>query len=260
MRRIKSIALSIPSVVGPYTSLNCTLSLLKSTVRKSPVGEDYAREGAEDPHFVDYVGSIQAIVTSGGNNDSGMFETNLKEERFLPFEGAGAISTWRLELPSEFRPFDYSTISDVILHIRYTARDGGKALAQKATESLRMALEDAKTSGQGLLFSLRQDFPTEYAAFTSSKTKFSVKLRKDYFPYMVQSETITVNAIDLFTVEKGELKPASVDLTSAAPDVGGLNDGPVDLSLDAGNLKGDAAQGFLKGDAAQAFVIVRYSV
>jgi len=35
MRRIKGIALSIPSVVGPYTSVNCTLSLLKSSLRKA---------------------------------------------------------------------------------------------------------------------------------------------------------------------------------------------------------------------------------
>ena len=32
---------------------------------------------------------------------AGMFETNLRDERFLPFEGAGAISSWTLTLPSE---------------------------------------------------------------------------------------------------------------------------------------------------------------
>lgn len=40
-----------------------------------------------------------------------MFETNLHDERLLPFEGAGAESTWKLELPASFRQFDYSTIS-----------------------------------------------------------------------------------------------------------------------------------------------------
>jgi hypothetical protein len=38
---------------------------------------------------VDYIGAVQSIVTSGGSNDSGIFETNLRDERFLPFEGAG---------------------------------------------------------------------------------------------------------------------------------------------------------------------------
>ena len=92
MRRIKSVALSIPSVVGPYTSVNCTLSLLKSSLRKSPLPKDgeYTRQGSEDDRFVDYIGAVQSIVTSSGQNDSGMFETNLRDERFLPFEGAGA--------------------------------------------------------------------------------------------------------------------------------------------------------------------------
>src|SRR5262249_8268282 len=129
MRRIKSVALTIPSVVGPYASVNCTLSLLKSSLRKSPaLGNQYRRnEGSEDDRFIDYIGAVQSIVTSGGQNDSGMFETNLRDERFLPFEGAGAAeSTWKLDLPNpkEYPTFDYATIPDVILHIRYTARQG----------------------------------------------------------------------------------------------------------------------------------------
>jgi hypothetical protein len=40
------------------------------------------------------------------------------------FRGAGAVeSKWRLELPSKLRCFDYGTISDVNLHISYTAKD-----------------------------------------------------------------------------------------------------------------------------------------
>src|SRR5262249_20280114 len=33
LRRIKSIAVSIPCVVGPYTSVHCTLTLQKSSIR-----------------------------------------------------------------------------------------------------------------------------------------------------------------------------------------------------------------------------------
>src|SRR3989442_6700916 len=67
MRRIKTVALSMPSVVGPYTSVHCTLSLLRSSVRKSPTLKDgeYARQGADDDRVVDYIGAVQSIVTSG---------------------------------------------------------------------------------------------------------------------------------------------------------------------------------------------------
>ena len=33
MRRIKNVSLTIPSVTGPYTTVSCTLSLLKSSLR-----------------------------------------------------------------------------------------------------------------------------------------------------------------------------------------------------------------------------------
>lgn len=58
-------------------------------------------KNSEDDRFSDYFGTIQSIVTISVNNDSGMFETNLRDERFLPFEGAGAISEWSLELFSD---------------------------------------------------------------------------------------------------------------------------------------------------------------
>src|SRR5262249_5115282 len=113
-RRIKSVAVSIPCVVGPYTSVNCTLTLLKSSIRKSPLLRDgsYVRESAEDDRFSDHFGSLQAIVTSTGQNDSGLFETNLRDERYLPFEGSGCVSEWQLELPADPskhdpRQFDY---------------------------------------------------------------------------------------------------------------------------------------------------------
>src|SRR4029077_1238554 len=104
MRRIKTAAVSIPSVVGPYTGVHCTVTLLGSTIRKSPELKDgeYARQGAGDDRFVDYAGATTSIVTSTGSNDTGLFETNLRDERFLPFEGAGAESTWKLDLPASY--------------------------------------------------------------------------------------------------------------------------------------------------------------
>lgn len=64
-------------------------------------------------------------MTSGASNDSGLFEANLRDERYLPFEGAGAIWIWSLELIAlgNMASFDHETLSEVVLHLRYTARD-----------------------------------------------------------------------------------------------------------------------------------------
>jgi hypothetical protein len=200
MRRIKNVALSIPSVTGPYTSVNCTLSLLKSSLRKSPIPKDgeYTRQGSEDDRFVDYSGAVQSIVTSGGNNDSGMFETNLRDERFLPCEGAGAESTWKLDLPQDYPAFDYTTISDVILHIRYTARQGVDPT--KVKTALDNLFQQANQADLALLFSLRHDFPTEWSRFANPKddSPFTATIRKDYFPYFTQGKQITITGLDLY--------------------------------------------------------------
>jgi hypothetical protein len=172
---------------------------LKSSLRKSPIaGDDYLRQGSEDDRFVDYNGAAQSIVTSSSNNDGGMFETNLRDERFLPFEGAGAESSWKLELPrpQDYPAFDYATISDVILHIRYTARQGVDPV--KVRTALDDLLRQASQSNLALLFSLRHDFPTEWSAFVNGEGDFSATIRKDYFPYFTQGKPITVVGLELY--------------------------------------------------------------
>ena len=131
-RRIKSVSISMPCISGPYTSVSAKLSLVSNRYRKDTKPDNAAGTGYQDlgndERFNYNIGTIQSIVASNAQNDSGMFELNFRDERYLPFEGTGAISIWRLELPSEIRQFDYNTISDVILHVKYTAREGGSSL------------------------------------------------------------------------------------------------------------------------------------
>ena len=94
LRRLKSVSLTIPSVVGPYTGVHATLTLLSNRTRVSTVDPHEHYTGVEDPHFVTNVGGIQAIATSTGREDGGLFELNLRDERYLPFEGAGAVGRW----------------------------------------------------------------------------------------------------------------------------------------------------------------------
>lgn len=168
-RRAKSIAITLPCVTGPYTSVNCTLTLQKSSIRISAnVGAGYPRAGSEDSRFNDYYGTLQSIVTSSAQADSGLFETNLHDERYLPFEEAGvAGSQWQLTLPPDVRQFDFDTITDVILHIRYTAREGGDVLKAAAVGNLQGLIKLAQTVGSTCLFSVRHEFPSQWAKFQS---------------------------------------------------------------------------------------------
>lgn len=209
-RRIKTVAVSIPCVTGPYASVNCTLTLLKSSIRKSPILRNgrYAREDAEDDRFDDYFGSTQSIVTSSAQNDSGMFETNLRDERYLPFENAGADSEWQLELPANPATgdpcqFDYGTISDVILHVRYTAREGGGLLRKSAADQFKQLVKDAQAIGCMRLFSVRHEFPTEWAKFTSQTpgvnqhAELALRLRPEHYPFWSQGRLKSVKRVDV---------------------------------------------------------------
>jgi hypothetical protein len=228
-RRIRSVAVSVPCVAGPNTSVNVTLTLLKSSIRTTPTLGDrpYERESSEDDRFSDFFGSTQSIVTSTALNDSGLFDPNLRDERYLPFEHAGAISEWQLQLPAnpsedEPRQFDYATISDVVLHVRYTAREGGDALAKGAKGDLARLIGNAQATGSIRLFSLRHDFPSAWAEFKAASAvggfrPLAIRLTPEHYPYWslpVGDEDRAVLSADLIVQAPAEVKVAAADGTS----------------------------------------------
>lgn len=216
MRRIKTVAVTVPCVAGPYTGVNLTLSLLKSSVRVESRLSDgkYARQPA-DARFRDYIGPIESIVTSTGQEDHGLFEANLHDERFLPFEGAGAVSEWALSLPADFRQFDYETITDVVLHVRYTAREAGGALARAAVDELRTGLNEWLHAGGGKglhwVFSARRDFSAEWGRFlgtaAGAPATMTFRIGKDRFPYLFRDEKLRLAAPELVLVLRDDPVP-----------------------------------------------------
>jgi hypothetical protein len=180
-RRIKSVSLTMPCVVGPYTSISCTLRLTKNSIRiNTDTGTGYPRNTDEqgvpedDPRFVENNIPVKAIASSNGQNDSGVFELSFRDERYLPFEGAGAISAWSLELFNDttdpdfgqpLRQFDYGTISDVILHLRYTAREDAGTFKNRAIAQLREYYAQDGTVPSARMITFRQDFPGQWYRF-----------------------------------------------------------------------------------------------
>lgn len=249
-RRIKSVALSVPCVAGPYTSVNCTATLLNSSIRTSSQLSDngYPRSGPDDSRFSDYYGTIQSVVTSSGQADSGLFETNLHDERYLPFELSGVISQWRVDLPADVRQFDFDTIADVVLHIRYTARAGGEPLKSGAVKNLQTLINNAQTVGSVRLLSVRHEFPNEWAKFrnvtidsTTPTARLSLSLLPQHYPFWAQGLVGSgpVKAVGVLA----EMPPSDTTTTitlydkadkSGASDA--LNQNPALGNLLAGNL------------------------
>ena len=222
-RRIKSVSVTLPCVAGPYTSVSGTLTLQSNRMRAVSTATTYDFTGMNDPNFIHDLTPVQAIATSSAQNDAGLFEFNFRDERYLPFEGAGAISNWRFELPSEFRQFNYSTISDLILHMKYTARNGGQALQSLAHSHLRQVLSQqvkAAADEQRLARALGilHEYPVEWAKLAAAATGTEQKLVIDAsrLPYFLSRESVSIVRVTVVVLPKPNL-PVTGDWVSLRP-------------------------------------------
>jgi hypothetical protein len=200
-RQIKAVRVTIPCVTGPYTNVGATLTMLDSEMRAKP--GDALLTTVPPQRTV-------SIATSRAQNDAGVFELSFHDERYMPFEGAGAASTWKLELPASFRPFDYQTISDVVLTINYTSLADGvlrqkvEAQSAQAEGAIRKYLTE---NSLGRLFSLRQEFPVAYKGLLASPagTPVSFEIQDWHLPAFVTASGRTIQV----TLAKLALKTAA---------------------------------------------------
>ncbi|WP_082060878.1 neuraminidase-like domain-containing protein [Pseudomonas abietaniphila] len=122
LRRIKRISVSLPVTVGPYQDIRAVLTQTYNAVHLTAGAEVAPRENLR---------ASQQIAVSTGVDDDGLFVFNFDDERYLPFEGTGVVSRWTLAFPNPESQRDMlDSITDIIVHIRYTARSSGSPLSR----------------------------------------------------------------------------------------------------------------------------------
>jgi hypothetical protein len=173
-----------------------------------------------DERFRYNVGAVQSIALSSGVNDSGMFEFNFRDERYLPFENTGAIGTYQLELPTVVQQFNYNTITDVILHIHYTAHEGGGTL-QTTVEAGQLAtlnqmMSAAQKSGVYQAYGLRHQFSSEWTQLLRTNTT-QVTIQKRFLPFFVQQHSPTIQNVIWFARVKGDPAQYTISVGAATP-------------------------------------------
>ncbi len=175
------------------------------------------------------------MATSAGQNDSGMFELNFRDERCLPFEDAGAISEWQLELLQETNLLDPKTIADVIFHVKYTAREGGAELKRQA---LAEVVNTATLTGTRL-FSARQEFPDSWHAFLNPPDqdpyqRLALSFTRDRFPMRVRSrKQLGIARVDVLLKLSDTPPSNAVDAPSKLYNKGA----PLEVAFGVGNLQ-----------------------
>jgi hypothetical protein len=251
-------------------------------------GYGNALAAGDDRFVTDFVPTFHAIASTNGQNDGGVFEMNLNDERYLPFEGAGVISEWEIKLPQENNQFDFDTISDLILHIRYTAVQGDNENFLKAA---RDNLETVLPATGFRLFSLKQEFGTEWYRFfnpeAATDETLSFTTKTEQLPFWVRAraanKTLRLDQVDLilessyngtFDLEvqfPGTAAPVPGTLAKDAA-FGGLHYfekkvAPAPVTQLLGNwmckIKKDSANKFTQlrpDDVSNAYLLVKFSI
>lgn len=217
-RRIRSVALTIACVTGPYTSVNATLTLGSNQYRVT--------ESRGDGNLRPSGGGTQ-IATSSGQSDAGLFEVNLRDERWLPFEGQGAISSWMLDLRPEDNAFDLATVTDVVLHLRYTAR------AAVNPDKVRKEIKE-DLGERAILVSARDTFADAYYRFfnptdpAATEQTLALPLARALFPYssLGTPQISAIVAYVVVSIDPGTDLKLSATFGAASPAAVSFSRGP----------------------------------
>ncbi|HFT8658991.1 TPA: hypothetical protein ACGSTA_004650 [Enterobacter cloacae] len=106
VRRIRQISVTLPALLGPYQDVQAVLGYTGA----SPLAR-----------------GCSAIAVSRGMNDSGQFQLDFSDGKYLPFEGIDISDTGTLTLrfpnATGVQKALLASLSDIILHVRYTIRD-----------------------------------------------------------------------------------------------------------------------------------------
>lgn len=106
--------------------------------------------------------------------------------------------------------FDYNTITDVVLHLRYTARDGGDAFASTVTAAVKSHLNELALaeSRRGLyrMFSARHEYPTAWGRFINPEPGqdqvLTLEMPPERFPFFTNGLDIKAGGIDVLAKTK----------------------------------------------------------
>jgi hypothetical protein len=193
---------------GKFDNVKATLTLTANRIRVSTDTNAGYQENppGSDPRFgYNYAAVPQKIALGNAQDDPGLFVTsissNITDQRYLPFENAGAISTWHFEMPAATNEMDVATVGDVVLHLYYTALDGGSTL-QQAVEANNLA--NQPNSGVKV-FSAQNDFSAAWQAFLApavapANQRLTLAISPSRFPAWTRGKTISVTNLTVLTI------------------------------------------------------------
>lgn len=192
------------AMIDASCGCRCRTTTPDPCCRCTPAANTYLA-GPDDPRIVRAYAATEAIATSSGQNDSGMFEVSFRDERYLPFEFAGATCRLRIEMPQETNFFDLrNDTNDLFAQVLFSSREGGPLLAAAALDAAQQHLP-----GDGVrLFELRRDLPDVWPAVRRTANhdhqaerwsrRFDLRLSRAMFPFVPNKQVTHVDQLQIF--------------------------------------------------------------
>ncbi|WPN59284.1 neuraminidase-like domain-containing protein [Pseudomonas sp. P9_31] len=154
-RQVQGLSLTFPGLLGPYQNICATLVQISSATTLEPeiktVEHLHGVDGATPVlgSLVQNLRPYQQIGLSLGLDDNGIVDA-VDDDRYAPFEKTGAHASYVLTFPRHGQPSQASllqSLTDVILTLRYQARDGGANFAT-AVEGLLKSTSETSSPDQ----------------------------------------------------------------------------------------------------------------
>ncbi len=192
-RQIKTISISFDIPEGQ--TVNATLTQLshKTILEPDPKAVKFLLnpKDAEPTTIRSNWRANQQIALSKVDeyeDNNGLFELRFDDERYLPFEGTGAVSNWLLEINGRRGSFNPDELVDVLVNIKYTALQGGQVFG----DAVRGMLKPYQTVK---FIDLNFDFHNEWLAFLANDNDtLDLDVSRELFPAMANGKVTGIFA------------------------------------------------------------------
>jgi DNA-binding transcriptional MerR regulator len=167
-RQISDVKVTFDIEPGLHRTVFATLTQLshQTVLTPDPKAVKYLLDPKDQPPLnirSDWRSGRQ-IATSGLKEDNGILDPYPDKERYMHFEGTGAVSRWRLELNGKRGDVDISLLEDVIINVEYSALNGGQAFADNVRGML-------KPYPATVLLDVEVSFPEAWGAFLNGENE-----------------------------------------------------------------------------------------
>ncbi|MGA9377611.1 MAG: hypothetical protein WBV73_02320, partial [Phormidium sp.] len=190
-RQIKTLSLTFDAGEGQTVMATLTQLNHKTVLEPDPKAVKYLLDPKDQPPQSIRNGwkanqQIALSYVDQYKENNGLFELRFDDDRYLPFEGTGAVSTWRLELNGKKGSYNVQDILDVTINLKYTAEQGGAVFANAVKGML-------KPYPTVRFFDMTYDFPEEWKEFLDDDSEELVlTFTRDLFPNMSSSQILGI--------------------------------------------------------------------